>query len=122
MFGKKFKLFYIFVIGGVGIGKSYLIKVVYYEVLRILEKESIELNKIIVLLIVFIGIVVFNIGGFIFYYVFCLNKYMLILYELLKEYSLSLICVELENLNIFVIDEVLMVYKKLFYYIYERLV
>lgn len=83
--GKKLKLFYLFVIGGVGIGKSYLIKIINYEVFRILNKVSFGLEDIIVLLIVFMGIVVFNIGGCIFYYVFFLNKYMLIFYEFLKE-------------------------------------
>lgn len=72
-------------IGGVGIGKSYFIKIINYEVIRILGKMSFELEDIIILLIVFIGIVVFNIGGCIIYYVFFLNKFMLILYEFLKE-------------------------------------
>lgn len=72
-------------IGGVGIGKSYFIKIINYEVIRILGKMSFELEDIIILLIVFIGIVVFNIGGCIIYCVFFLNKFMLILYEFLKE-------------------------------------
>lgn len=72
-------------IGGVGIGKSYFIKIINYEVIRILGKMSFELEDIIILLIVFIGIVVFNIGGCMIYYVFFLKKFMLILYEFLKE-------------------------------------
>lgn len=75
-------MFYIFVIGGVGIGKSYLIKIVYYEVERVLLKLVYELGYLIVLLIVLMGIVVFNIGGIIIYYVFVFNKYMLFFYEL----------------------------------------
>lgn len=75
-------MFYIFVIGGVGIGKSYLIKSVYYEVERVLLKLVYELGYLIVLLIVLMGIVVFNIGGIIIYYVFVFNKYMLFFYEL----------------------------------------
>lgn len=43
-------------------------------------------------------------------------------YEPLKEQSLSQIRAKLENLQILVIDEVSMVYKKLLYYIHERLV
>lgn len=40
----------------------------------------------------------------------------------MKEQSLSPIRAKLENLQILVIDEVSMVYKKLLYYIHERLV
>lgn len=43
-------------------------------------------------------------------------------YEPLKEQSLSPIRAKLENLQILVIDEVSMVYKKLLYYIHEKLV
>lgn len=35
VFGEKFDLLYIFIMGGVGIGKSYIIKVMYYEVFYI---------------------------------------------------------------------------------------
>lgn len=43
-------------------------------------------------------------------------------YEPLREQSLSPIRAELGNLQILIIDEVSMVYKKLLYYIHERLV
>lgn len=43
-------------------------------------------------------------------------------YEPLREQSLSQLCAKLENLQILVIDEVSMVYKKLLNYIHERLI
>lgn len=79
------RLFYIFIIGGVGIGKSWFIKVINFEVLCLFFRFSLFLDVLLVLLIVFIGIVFFNIGGFIIYSVFLLIKYLLLLYELLKE-------------------------------------
>lgn len=72
------------------------------------------------LLTAFIGTAAFNIGGCTIHHPFSLNKYMPIPYEPLIEQSQ--LCAKLENLQILVIDEVSMVYKKHLYYIHERLI
>lgn len=108
--------------GGAGTGKSHLIKTINYEASRILNKVSPGPEDTTVLLTAFTGTAAFNIGGCTLQFAFSLNKYMPIPYEPLKEQSLSQIRAKLENLQILVIDEVSMVYKKLLYYIHERLV
>lgn len=78
------------------------------------------------LLTAFTGTAAFNIyiyiGGCKIHHALSLNKYMPIPYEPLREQSLSQLCAKLENLQILVIDEVSMVYKKLLNYIHERLI
>ncbi|XP_065933699.1 uncharacterized protein [Magallana gigas] len=120
--GKKPNPFHLFVTGGAGTGKSHLIKTINYEASRILNKLSPGPEDTTVLLTAFTGTAAFNIGGCTLHHAFSLNKYMPIPYEPLKEQSLSQIRAKLENLQILVIDEVSMVYKKLLYYIHERLV
>lgn len=120
--GKKPNPFHLFVTGGAGTGKSHLIKTINYEASRILNKVSPGPEDTTVLLTAFTGTAAFNIGGCTLHHAFSLNKYMPIPYEPLKEQSLSQIRAKLENLQILVIDEVSMVYKKLLYYIHERLV
>lgn len=113
--------FHLFVTGGAGTGKSHLIKTINYEATRILQKICSEPEETTLLLTAFTGTAAFNIGGCTIHHAFSLNKYMPIPYEPLKEQSLSPLRAKLENLQILVIDEVSMVYKKLLYYIHERL-
>lgn len=120
--GKNPKPFHLFVTGGAGTGKSHLIKTINYEASRILSKISPGPEDTTVLLTAFTERAAFNIGGCTLHHEFSLNKFMPIPYEPLKEQSLSPIRAKLENLQILVIDEVSMVYKKLLYYIHERLV
>lgn len=120
--GRKPQPFHLFVTGGAGTGKSHLIKTINYEATRILGKMSLEPEDTTILLTAFTGTAAFNIGGCTIHHAFSLNKFMPIPYEPLKEQSLSPIRAKLENLQILVIDEVSMVYKKLLYYIHERLV
>lgn len=119
--GKKPNPFHLFVTGGAGTG-SHLIKTINYEASRILNKVSPGPEDTIVLLTAFTGTAAFNIGGCTLHHAFSLNKFMPIPYEPLKEQSLSQIRAKLDNLQILVIYEVSMVYKKLLYYIHERLV
>lgn len=65
----KFKVnfLFLFVIGFGGIGKFFLIFVINEYFLRVFYY-----NSMIVIMIVFIGVVVYNIKGVIFYRVFCL--------------------------------------------------
>ncbi|XP_061190015.1 uncharacterized protein LOC133197842 [Saccostrea echinata] len=114
--------FHIFVTGGAGTGKSHLIKSVQHVANEILKKSCTEPDKTCILLTAFTGTAAFNIGGCTIHHAFCLNKYMPFPYEPLKEQSLSPIRAELEELKILIIDEISMVYKKLLYYIHERLV
>ncbi|XP_062610660.1 uncharacterized protein LOC134272446 [Saccostrea cucullata] len=119
---RKVAPLHIFVTGGAGTGKSHLIKTIQYEASRIFEKIVSSPSDLSVLLTAFTGTAAFNIGGNTIHHVFSLTKALPIPYEPLKEQSLSAMRVKLASLQILVIDEVSMVYKRLLYYIHERLV
>lgn len=120
--GAKPQPFHIFVTGGAGTGKSHLIKTVHYEAERVLSKSVHEPGHLTVLLTALTGTAAFNIGGTTIHHAFALNKYMPFPYEPLQEQRLNAIRVKLQNLQILVIDEISMVYKRLLYYVHERLV
>ena len=113
---------HIFITGGAGTGKSHLIKAVHYEASRIFSKTLSEPDGVSVLLSAFTGTAAFNIGGNTLHHLFSLPKFMPLPYEPLKEQSLSEMRVQLRDMQILIIDEVSMVYKKLLYYVHERLV
>ncbi|XP_062600922.1 uncharacterized protein LOC134262538 [Saccostrea cucullata] len=120
--GRKIEPLHIFVTGGAGTGKSHLIKTIQYEASRVFEKTVLTPSDLTVLLTAFTGTAAFNIGGNTIHHVFSLTKALPIPYEPLKEQSLSAMRARLASLQILVIDEVSMVYKRLLYYIHERLV
>ncbi|XP_062597817.1 uncharacterized protein LOC134259232 [Saccostrea cucullata] len=113
---------HIFITGGAGTGKSQLIKAIHYEATRLFSRTLSSPESLAVLLTAFTGTAAFNIGGNTIHHLFSLTKYLPLPYEPLKEQKLSEIRVQLRELQILVIDEVSMVYKKLLYYIHERLV
>ncbi|XP_062613488.1 uncharacterized protein LOC134275232 [Saccostrea cucullata] len=121
-FGENPEALHIFITGGAGTGKSHLIKAIHYEASRILGKSLASPDSISVLLAAFTGTAAFNIGGSTLHHLFSLPKYMPLPYEPLKEQSLSEMRVQLGDLQILVIDEISMVYKRLLYYVHERLV
>ncbi|XP_065941874.1 uncharacterized protein [Magallana gigas] len=114
--------FHIFITGGAGTGKSHVIKAIHYEASRLLAKNMSTPDSLAVLLTAFTGTAAFNIGGNTIHHLFSLPKYMRLPYEPLKEQTLSELRIQLRDLNVLVIDEVSMVYKRLLYYIHERLV
>ncbi|XP_052690977.1 uncharacterized protein LOC128168860 [Crassostrea angulata] len=114
--------FHIFITGGAGTGKSHLIKAIHFEASRLLGKTLPTPNAISILLTAFTGTAAFNIGGSTIHHVFSLTKALPIPYEPLKEQTLNAIRSKLENVQILIIDEVSMVFKRLMYYIHERLV
>ena len=114
--------FHIFITGGAGTGKSHLVKAIEYEATRILAKTCSEPDQKTVLLTAFTGTAAFNIGGCTIHHAFKFNRGFPIPYDPLKEQALNPLRVELQDLQILVIDEVSMVYKRLLYYIHERLV
>ena len=114
--------FHIFITGGAGTGKSHLLKAIDYEASRLLTKTCVEPDKQTVLLTAFTGTAAFNIGGCTIHHALKFNRGFPIPYEPLKEQSLNSLRTELESLQILVIDEVSMVFKRLLYYIHERLV
>nr|XP_022305765.1 uncharacterized protein LOC111112528 [Crassostrea virginica] len=120
--GENVEPMHIFVTGGAGTGKSHLIKSIHYEASRLLGRTLPSPSDISVILTAFTGTAAFNIGGNTIHHVFSLAKSLPIPYEPLKEQSLNGIRSRLENLQILVIDEVSMVYKRILYYIHERLV
>ena len=120
--GENIEPLHVFVTGGAGTGKSHLIKTIHYEASRLLQKTLNSPTDLSVILTAFTGTAAFNIGGNTIHHVFSLNKALPIPYEPLKEQSLSTIRNRLESLQILIIDEVSMVYKRLLFYIHERLV
>ena len=120
--GNKPEPFHIFVTGGAGTGKSHLIKAVEYEATRILAKSCSLPDKQTVLLTAFTGTAAFNIRGCTIHHAFKFNRGFPIPYEPLKEQPLNTLRAEFEELQILIIDEISMVYKRLLYYIHERLV
>ncbi|XP_056004163.1 uncharacterized protein LOC130049939 [Ostrea edulis] len=120
--GEKYKPLYLFVTGGAGTGKSHLIKAIHYEASRLLSRIMSDPERISVLLAAFTGTAAFNIGGNTLHHLFSLKKYLPLPYEPLGEQSLSELRVKIGDLQILIIDEISMVYKRLLYYIHERLV
>ncbi|XP_062580569.1 uncharacterized protein LOC134242498 [Saccostrea cucullata] len=120
--GEKCEPLHLFVTGGAGTGKSHLIKAIHYEASRLLSRMNSEPEKVTVLLSAFTGTAAFNIGGNTLHHLFSLTKYMPLPYEPLREQSLSEMRVKIGDIQILIIDEVSMVYKKLLYYVHERLV
>ena len=114
--------FHIFITGGAGTGKSHLIKAIEYEASRLLAKTCSEPDKQTVLLTAFTGTAAFNIRGCTIHHAFKFNRGFPIPYDPLKEQALNTLRADLDDLQILVIDEISMVYKRLLYYIHERLV
>nr|XP_022308223.1 uncharacterized protein LOC111114232 [Crassostrea virginica] len=122
VYGENPDPLHIFITGGAGTGKSHLIKTIHYEASRILSKILSVPDSVSVLLAAFTGTAAFNIGGNTLHHLFSLPKFMPLPYEPLREQSLSEMRVQLGDLHILIIDEISMVYKKLLYYVHERLV
>ncbi|XP_062612107.1 uncharacterized protein LOC134273904 [Saccostrea cucullata] len=120
--GKKSEPLHLFVTGGAGTGKSHLIKAIHYEASHLLSRMTCEPEKVTVLLSAFTGTAAFNIGGNTLHHLFSLTKYLPLPYEPLGEQSLSEMRVKIGDIQILIIDEISMVYKKLLYYVHERLV
>ncbi|XP_062580136.1 uncharacterized protein LOC134242119 [Saccostrea cucullata] len=120
--GEKLDPLHIFITGGAGTGKSHVVKAIHYEASRLFAPSLFSPDGVSVLLTAFTGTAAFNIGGNTLHHVFALTKYLPLPYQPLKEQSLSELRVQLRDLQILVIDEVSMVYKKLLFYIHERLV
>ncbi|XP_062609593.1 uncharacterized protein LOC134271404 [Saccostrea cucullata] len=120
--GEKCEPFHLFVTGGAGTGKSHLIKAIHYEASRLLSQIMSEPDRLSVLLAAFTGTAAFNIGGNTLHHLFSLTKYLPLPYEPLGEQSLSELRVKIGDLQILIIDEISMVYKRLLYYVHERLV
>ncbi|XP_062598312.1 uncharacterized protein LOC134259730, partial [Saccostrea cucullata] len=111
--GENCEPFHLFVTGGAGTGKSHLIKAIHYESSRLLSKLMSEPQRVPVLLSAFTGTAAFNIGGNTLHHLFALTKF---LPEPLREQSLSEMRAKIGDLQILVIDEISMVYKRLLYY------
>lgn len=114
--------FHIFLTGGAGTGKSQIVKAINFEASRLFSRSLSSPEALSVLLTAFTGTAAFNIGGNTIHSVFSLTKFLPLPYEPLKEQTLSEIRMKLADLKILVIDEVSMVYKRLLFYIHERLV
>nr|XP_022307628.1 uncharacterized protein LOC111113627 [Crassostrea virginica] len=122
VFGRNPESLHIFITGGAGTGKSHVIKAFHYESSRILSKILSVPDGVSVVLGAFTGTAAFNIGGNTLHHLFSLPKFMPLPYEPLREQSLSEMRVQLGDLQVLIIDEISMVYKRLLYYVHERLV
>ncbi|XP_062614683.1 uncharacterized protein LOC134276442 [Saccostrea cucullata] len=120
--GENPEPFHVFITGGAGTGKSHVIKTIEYEACRVFSRMQKNPESIPILLTALTGTAAFNIGGSTIHHAFALTKYLPIPYEPLQEQRLSPIRSKLEDLQILVIDEISMVYKRLLYYVHERLV
>ncbi|XP_052696227.1 uncharacterized protein LOC128174822 [Crassostrea angulata] len=120
--GEKCEPMHLFVTGGAGTGKSHLIRAIHFEASRLLSRIMSDPERISVLLAAFTGTAAFNIGGNTLHHLFSLTKYFPLPYEPLGEQRLSELRVKIGDLQILIIDEISMVFKKLLYYIHERLV
>lgn len=74
-----------------------MIKCIYYEVNRLLVILFDNFDDFFVLLIVLIGVVVFNINGLIIYSVFGIFKILLVDYVIFSEDKINSLRLKLEN-------------------------
>lgn len=114
--------FRLFLSGGVGVGKSIVINVLYEVLIRYLNSIVGEnLDDVKVVKVVFIGKVVFNIKGNILYFVFKIFVNRGFEYCILDSNRLNIIRVWLKKFKIVFIDEIFMVGSGMFNFLNVRL-
>ncbi|XP_076838347.1 uncharacterized protein LOC143483367 [Brachyhypopomus gauderio] len=125
VWGQNPEQFFLFVTGGAGTGKSHLIKCIYLESSKILDKlprisEESDISMPTVLLSAFTGTAAFNISGKTLHSILKLPRSLKPPYQGLGN-CLDEVRSTLSNAEIIIIDEVSMVSKPLFAYINWRL-
>ena len=110
--------FYIHLNGGAGVGKTHVVKCIYYEATRILRRRY-SPEDTTVLLVAPTGTAAFNVSGHTIHSVFKIPRKGP--YQPLSEDTLNTMQVQLGNLQILIIDEISMVDRRVLSYINGRL-
>nr|DAA01286.1 TPA_exp: replicase/helicase/endonuclease [Danio rerio] len=123
--GENPQQFLYFLNGGAGVGKSHLIKCIFAEATKILQRlpcmrEHTDISKPTILLTAFTGTAAFNISGKTLHCLLKLPRSLKPPYQGLGN-SLDEIRADFSNAHILIIDEISMVSKQLFAYVNWRL-
>ncbi|XP_030832915.1 uncharacterized protein LOC584759 isoform X5 [Strongylocentrotus purpuratus] len=119
--GTESQPFHVLISGGAGTGKSYLIKCIYHEAVRILGKMMVNPDDISILKVAPTGIAAFNIEGSTIHSALSVPITAKFPYRPLGEERINTLRNKLGQLQILIIDEISMVDSKLLYYIHGRL-
>ena len=115
------KPFHIFLTGGAGTGKSHVIKCIYNESIRLLQRMNHNPDDVSVLLTAPTGVAAFNINGSTLHSALSITTDISLPYKPLGEEKLSTLRNKLATLHILIIDEISMVDQKMMCYIHGRL-
>uniref|UniRef100_A0A9J7WX60 ATP-dependent DNA helicase n=1 Tax=Cyprinus carpio carpio TaxID=630221 RepID=A0A9J7WX60_CYPCA len=113
--------FHVFISGPGGVGKSVLIKAMYYETSRILSKLSENPDETHVLLTAPTGVSAFNISAKTIHSTFSIGMNATLPYQPLGDEKINSLRAKFGKLQILIIDEISMVDHKLLAYIHGRL-
>ncbi|XP_073681681.1 uncharacterized protein [Garra rufa] len=113
--------FHVFISGPGGVGKSVLIKAIYYETSRILSKLSENPDETHVLLTAPTGVSAFNINAMTVHSALCIGINATLPYQPLGDEKINSLRTKFGKLQILIIDEISMVDHKLLAYIHGRL-
>ncbi|XP_073696195.1 uncharacterized protein [Garra rufa] len=113
--------FHVFISGPGGVGKSVLIKAIYYETSRILSKLSENPDETHVLLTAPTGVSAFNIDAMTVHSALCIGINATLPYQPLGDEKINSLRTKFGKLQILIIDEISMVDHKLLAYIHGRL-
>ncbi len=113
--------FHVFISGPGGVGKSVLIKAIYYETSRILSKLSENPDETHVVLTAPTGVSAFNINAKTIHSTFCIGTNASLPYQPLGDEKINSLRAKFGKLQILIIDEISMVDHKLLAYVHGRL-
>ncbi|XP_076849952.1 uncharacterized protein LOC143498932 [Brachyhypopomus gauderio] len=113
--------FHVFISGPGGVGKSMLIRAIYYESCRILSRLSDNPDETHVLITAPTGVSAFNIDAATIHNCFSISPEVTLPYQPLGDEKINSLRAKLGNLQIVIIDEISMVDHKLLSYIHGRL-
>uniref|UniRef100_A0AAR2LLI3 ATP-dependent DNA helicase n=1 Tax=Pygocentrus nattereri TaxID=42514 RepID=A0AAR2LLI3_PYGNA len=113
--------FHVFISGPGGVGKSVLIKAIYYEASQILSVLSENPDEIHVLLTAPTGVSAYNINAATIHTLFSIGTDVKLPYQPIGDEKINSLSAKLGKLEILIIDEISMVDHKLLAYIHGRL-
>ncbi|XP_073671989.1 uncharacterized protein [Paramisgurnus dabryanus] len=119
--GENSDPFHVFISGPGGVGKSVLIKAIYYETTRILSKLSENPDETHVLLTAPTGVSAYNINAATIHSTFSIGTNATLPYQPLGDEKINSLRAKFGKLQILIIDEISMVDHKLLAYIHGRL-
>ncbi|XP_041863244.1 uncharacterized protein LOC121653673 isoform X1 [Melanotaenia boesemani] len=119
--GRNPEPLHVFISGGAGVGKSYLVKAIQYEATRLLSPSCQNPDNICVLLTAPTGIAAYNLKAATIHSTFGIGKDVSLPYTPLSEEKLNSLRVKYSDLQIVIIDEISMVNHNLLAYVHGRL-